>query len=729
MSAMLRRLADPQEAAKALVDAARNRGGNDNITVVVVDVVDVDDDTGPPEATIALPVPGPDGTGEAGTDEPEAKEPGSKETGSKETGSKEQDREPGSKENGAGREATSKAARRLRRLPVVRNRPDARPKERFITVRVVVFAIAVLLVLAAGIGAIVWYAGVGLVREAPGSEPGDLPGPPRRGPLDPADSGRDLAVQRVRRVAGPPPGPPGGSAGVQPGGCQAVHTAPRPREGRGERDRSHHDAHHRHPDDSHPDDDQPDHRDTHHGQAHHSHAHDCRPLRDRDGDGRGSPMSSPTHRAPARRRTELGLILLVVALTGGLYALAGLGKAGNLPANMGPFLATIFGLLLIAHLAMRRLAPLADPILLPCAGLLNGIGYVFIARLSTHEARLQAVWTALGVAAFIATLFFVRRARDLERYRYTFAFFGIGLLLLPLLPGIGEDVNGARLWIHVGAINFQPGEISKLALAIFFASVLVERGDLLSRGTRRVGRFLVLDPRYLAPIMFAWGLSLVIFLAENDIGSSFLFFALFIGMLWVATGRAYYLGLGAVLFGAGSFVSLKVIGHAQSRVQSWLDPWAHSQSSGFQVIQGWFAIAAGGLFGEGPGQSSASSIPEASTDLIFAVIADELGLFGAAALLITYLVMVGSGLRIAVRCDRQFDKLLATGLSLILGIQSFVIIAGVTRLIPLTGITLPFVSYGGSSLVANYILLALLLRISHDSQVIEPRVGLQAVAA
>ncbi|MHB1536350.1 MAG: FtsW/RodA/SpoVE family cell cycle protein, partial [Acidimicrobiales bacterium] len=249
-------------------------------------------------------------------------------------------------------------------------------------------------------------------------------------------------------------------------------------------------------------------------------------------------MTAPTWRRPARRRTELGLLLLAFLLTAGLYALAGLGKAGNLPANIIPFLALLFALLLVAHMAMRRLAPNADPVLLPTAALLNGMGYVFIARLSPHQAGLQAVWTTVGVAAFLATLIVVRRARDLERFRYTFAFVGIGMLLLPLVPHIGENINGARLWVHLGPMNFQPGEIAKLAIAVFFASVMVERAELLSAGTRRIGRFMVLDPRYLAPILVAWGLSLLIFLAENDLGSSFLFFALFIGMLWVATGQA-----------------------------------------------------------------------------------------------------------------------------------------------------------------------------------------------
>ncbi len=417
-------------------------------------------------------------------------------------------------------------------------------------------------------------------------------------------------------------------------------------------------------------------------------------------------------RRPARRRTELGLILLAVILVAGLYVLAGEGKAGSLPANIGPFLGLILALLLVAHVAVRRLAPDADPILLPLAGLLNGVGYVFIARLSSTQAAAQAVWSAVGIAAFVVTLVVVKRVRDLERYRYTFAFIGIGLLLLPLVPHVGENINGARLWVHVGSHTFQPGELAKLALAIFFASALVERADQLAHGTRRIGRLLVIDPRYLAPIALAWAVSLLIFLAENDLGSSFLFFALFVGMLWVATNRAFYLGLGAVLFGAGAVFALKVIHHARSRVQSWLDPWAHAQGSGYQIIQGIFAIAAGGLWGEGPGQSNAAHIPEASSDLIFAVIADELGLVGATAVLIGFLLIVGTGLRIAIRADNAFEKLLALGLSIIIGVQTFVIVGGVTRVIPLTGITLPFVAYGGSSLISNYILLALLMRIS-----------------
>jgi peptidoglycan glycosyltransferase len=291
----------------------------------------------------------------------------------------------------------------------------------------------------------------------------------------------------------------------------------------------------------------------------------------------------------------------------------------------------------------------------------------------------------------------------------------VALLLLPLVPHVGEDVNGARLWVRAGPLSFQPEEFAKLAMAIFFASVLAERADLLATGTRRIGRWLVLEPRYLAPLLVAWGMSLLVLLAENDLGSSFLFFALFVGLLWVATGRAAYLALGAGLFAAGAVFALDVVHHAQTRVQAWLDPWAHFATSGYQIIEGWFALAAGGMWGLGPGQGNPGIIPEATSDFIFASIGEEIGLVGVTALLIAYLLITGSGLRVAVRSPRSFSKLLATGLSLLLAVQVFVVVGGITRLIPVTGITLPFVSYGGSSLVSNYILLAILLRISNDN--------------
>jgi peptidoglycan glycosyltransferase len=409
------------------------------------------------------------------------------------------------------------------------------------------------------------------------------------------------------------------------------------------------------------------------------------------------------------------MTLMVLLLTGCLYVLSNLGRAGALPADIVPFLVLVFALMLVAHLSLRHLAPQADPVLLPLAALLNGTGYVFIARLDNTEASAQATWTAIGVVAFVTTLALFPRAANLERYRYSIALAGIILLLLPLAPHIGEDINGARLWVHLGPLNFQPEEFAKIALAVFFSSVLAERADLLATGTRRIGRWLVLEPRYLAPLIAAWALSLLVLLAENDLGSSFLFFTLFVGLLWVATGRWAYLVLGTGLFTVGAVFALDVIHHAQTRVQAWLDPWAHFATSGYQIIEGWFALAAGGLWGVGPGQGNPQVIPESSTDFIFASIGEEIGLVGVTALLIAYLLMMGSGLRVAVRSQRSFSKLLATGLSLLLVVQVFVVVGGITRLIPITGITLPFVSYGGSSLVSNYMLLAILLRISDDN--------------
>jgi cell division protein FtsW (lipid II flippase) len=416
------------------------------------------------------------------------------------------------------------------------------------------------------------------------------------------------------------------------------------------------------------------------------------------------------------RRTELGLLILGFLVVGGAYSLAALGRTATLPANLLPFLAAIIGLIAAAHFAVRRYAPRADVTLLPIAALLNGIGYVFIARLDEDLAGLQATWTALGIGAFVLTLVVVPRVRDLEHVRYTVALVGIILLLLPLAPGLGRTINGARLWVRLGPVNFQPGEFAKIALAVFFAAYLVEYRDLLSM-VRRVGPFAVpqLALRVVAPILAAWGVSLVIIMAERDLGSSLLFFALFVTMLWLATGRGAYLTVGAGLFAAGAFMAWGAFDHVQQRVRIWLDPWSTAADQGFQLVQGLFALGSGGISGTGISLGSPQKIPAAATDFIFAAIGEELGLLGTTALLAGYVLLVGAGLRIALRTTNPFEKLLAAGLTTIVGLQTFIIIGGVTRVVPLTGITLPFVSYGGSSLLANYVLLALLVRISHET--------------
>jgi peptidoglycan glycosyltransferase len=414
--------------------------------------------------------------------------------------------------------------------------------------------------------------------------------------------------------------------------------------------------------------------------------------------------------ASPRRNTELGLVVLGAVVTAALYTLASLGRTANLPANVVPFLLIILGLMATAHVAMRRLAPNADGVLLPLAALLNGIGYVMIARLDDHLAGLQATWTLIGVGAFIATLVVLQRVRDLERYRYTFMLIGVGLLVLPI--PLGRSIHGARIWVSIGPLNFQPGEFAKIALAIFFAAYLVDRRELLGIAARRIGPLSLPELRHFGPVLLAWLASLVVMFFEKDLGSSLLFFALFIVLLWVATERASYLAVGGVLFAIGAFFAWNAFSHVQERVDVWLHPWAEASGHGYQIVQATFGMAWGGIPGTGLGLGRPGTVPAATTDFIFAAIGEELGLLGAAAVLTAFLLMVGAGLRIAVRAASPFETLLATGLTTILGLQAFIIMGGVVRLVPLTGITLPFVSYGGSSLVANYVLLALLLRIS-----------------
>ncbi len=418
---------------------------------------------------------------------------------------------------------------------------------------------------------------------------------------------------------------------------------------------------------------------------------------------------------PVRRTTELGLLLLAALIVACGYTLASLGGAGFLFDDLVWLLGGLIGLFAVGHLGIRRLAPNADGLLLPLAGLLNGLGYVFIARMNTGLAAAQATWSLVGMAGFLVTLVLIRRTRSLESYRYSFAALGIGLLLLPSLPLIGREINGAQIWISVGPMSFQPAEAAKLALAAFLAGYLVDKRELLALSTRRFGPLYLPDPRHLGPLLVAWSVSLLVMVNQKDLGSSLLFFALFVVLVWVATGRAAYLVLGGLLFGAGAFGAYHLFGHVRDRISIWLDPWPVAKGAGYQVVEAAFAMADGGLTGTGLGLGNASRIPARETDFIFAVVAEELGLAGATAVLLAYLLLIGCGLRIAMQTEYAFEKLFATGLTALLGFQAFVIIAGVTRVLPLTGVTLPFMSLGGSSLLANYVLIALLVRISDET--------------
>ncbi len=425
--------------------------------------------------------------------------------------------------------------------------------------------------------------------------------------------------------------------------------------------------------------------------------------------------STPSPVAVRRRATEFRLVLFAGLITAGAYTLASLGQNSVIPPRILPFLGFLLLILMSAHIAVRWLAIGADSVLLPLAVLLNGLGYVMIARLSERLAALQTTWTFVGVLAFVAILFGVQRVNDLSRYSWTFFFAGAGLLVLPMIPGLGFSAGGARIWVNLGPINFQPGEFAKVALALFFAGYLAENRELLAEGTRKIGRFSIPESRHLLPLLAAWGFAVVIMVGQRDLGSSLLFFTLFIVMVWVATERTAYLVVGVGLFLFAATVAYVLFDHVQTRVAIWLDPWSRYSGKGYQIAQGIFALGSGGVGGTGLGLGDPTRIPEAKNDFIIAAIGEELGLFGATAVLLAYVLMIGAGLRVASRTNREFEKLLAVGLTTILGIQAFIIIGGVIRVVPLTGITLPFVSYGGSSLVANYILLALLIRVSDSS--------------
>ena len=430
---------------------------------------------------------------------------------------------------------------------------------------------------------------------------------------------------------------------------------------------------------------------------------------------------------PPRRGAELLLVVFAVGIATLAYAAVGYGVDGALPAGTIGYGAGLLALFVGAHAVVRFVAPHADPLLLPCVALLNGLGLVVIRRLDFEaverataagrelpraDAPLQLVWTAVGVLAFALVLLLVRDHTVLRRYTYTAAAAGLVALLLPALPLLGREINGARIWIRLGPMTVQPSEVAKLLLIVFFAGYFVAKRDALSLASRRVLGLDLPRGRDLGPVLVAWAASLAVLIRGRDLGTSLLFFGIFIVMLYVATERTSWLVIGLGLFAGGAAVAYTIFGHVQRRVDTWLDPFADYEGAGFQLAQGLFGMGTGGLTGTGLGQGRPGTTPFAKTDFILAALGEEMGLVGVMAVLLVYLLVVQRGLRAALSVRDSFGKLLAAGLAFSLGLQVFVIVGGVTGLIPLTGVTLPWLSYGGSSIVANWALVGLLLRIS-----------------
>jgi cell division protein FtsW (lipid II flippase) len=436
-----------------------------------------------------------------------------------------------------------------------------------------------------------------------------------------------------------------------------------------------------------------------------------------------------------RRGAELFLLLLALAVGIGAYAAVGLGMEGTIPADIAGYGGWLTALIVVAHVAIRLFAPYADPVLLPLVAALNGLGLAVIHRLDLDDtaqcidndtfARQQLIWMTLGVVLFVATLALLRDHRLLQRFTYTTGLAAIVLLLLPMVPFIGNTVNGAKIWISVGPFSFQPGEVAKVLLVIAFAGYLVLHRDALALAGRRVLFIDLPRGRDLGPILGMWAVSMFILVFQRDLGSSLLFFGIFLIMLYVATERPGWLVVGTALFAAGAFAGWQAFGHVQNRVNIWLDPMAYyDQNPGSgQLVEGLFGMGWGGLIGRGFGEGAPCRIPYAESDFIVPAIGEELGLTAVLAVILCYGLIVERALRIALISRDGFGKLMAVGLGSIFALQVFVVVGGVTGLIPLTGLTTPFLSYGGSSLVANWVVIALLLRISDQARRPVPRLS------
>ncbi|WP_433426137.1 FtsW/RodA/SpoVE family cell cycle protein [Microtetraspora malaysiensis] len=423
-----------------------------------------------------------------------------------------------------------------------------------------------------------------------------------------------------------------------------------------------------------------------------------------------------------RRGAQLAMLAFAVVVVMCAYAGVGLGIDGTIPAGMLTYGLGLGALMLAAYLVLAKWAPWADPLILPLVTLVNGIGLVMIYRIEQTgqagaSATTQLMWTALGVVMFSATLIVLKDHRALQRLTYTAGFAGLALLLLPLLPFIGKEINGARIWVGVGPFSIQPSEFAKIALVIFFAGYLVAKRDVLALAGRRLLFIDLPRARDLGPVLITWAVSLGVLVMQKDLGSSLLLFGAFIAMLYIATQRTSWVLIGALLFIGGAVLAGQVFSHVEARFDGWLN--ASSQEmyyrefgSTFQLMQGLFAIGSGGILGTGLGQGYPREIPLSFSDFIFTATGEELGLTGLMALLMVYALIVQRGLRTAFAARDPFSKLLAGGLSFILAWQVFIIVGGVTRLIPLTGLVTPFMSAGGSALLANWMLIALLVRMS-----------------